>query len=668
MRRGALGPQGATRAPGLIDRRSDDQGTDAMHAMHVAVLVKQVPQVDALELGGDGRLRRDAVALEMNPYCRRAVSQGVALARQFAGRCVVLTLGPPSAEDVLREAIASGADEGVHVVDPVFAGSDTLVTARALAAALRTVGPLDVVLLGRNSVDADTGQVGPQIAQLLDLPFAASARRMEIVDGSLVLGCEVDDGHKELRLVLPAVVSVAERLCQPAKASPEQRAAVPATRLRRLTASDLGPGPWGGPASPTAVGATQVLDVARRRLRPLGSTCEQVQATVALLQRWGVLAADGIGDRLPAGGPARIPSTVSSTATSTATTRGDARTERPPVVAEPPQPSMGRSVVVLAEPGRGDLVAGLLGQAHRLAASVGADVVVTGPDPGDPAALWQLGADRIVDIVGSTVEEDLARAFGAWCRKNPPWAVLAPGTLWGREVAARLAVSLDAGMVGDALALGVNDAGRLVCWKPALTGRVVAEVTTSSAVQVATVRPGSPSPPRPRVGDGAAVVETLEATGRGRVHLLDHRRDPAVGALSSARRVVGVGAGVAPDSYDTLRPLLEALDAQLAATRRVTDREWLPRARQVGITGHHLAPDLYVAVGVRGAFNHMAGVRGAGTIVAINVDPDAAVFEWADIALVGDWRCIVPALATAVRGATEPGDSANNGKGHELSP
>jgi electron transfer flavoprotein alpha subunit len=64
----------------------------------------------------------------------------------------------------------------------------------------------------------------------------------------------------------------------------------------------------------------------------------------------------------------------------------------------------------------------------------------------------------------------------------------------------------------------------------------------------------------------------------------------------------------------------------------------------------------------------MAGVRGAGTIVAINVDPDAAVFEWADIALVGDWRCIVPALATAVRGATEPGDSANNGEGHELSP
>lgn len=618
--------------------------------MNIAVLVKQVPEVDALELGPDGRLRRDRVELEMNPYCRRAVSQGVALARRFGGRCVVVTLGPASAEDVLREAVAWGADEGVHVVDPVFAGSDTLATARALAAALRVVGPVDVVLLGRNSVDADTGQVGPQIAQLLDLPFAASARRMEIGDGSLTLGCEVDDGHKELRLVLPAVVSVAERLCQPAKVPPSQRAEVPAGRLHRLAASDLGPGPWGAAASPTAVGATHILDVGRRHVRPRGSMSEQVHQAVVLLQEWGALPTDETGDRIPTDGAGRSLRIASSPAT----TGGDQRTERSPVVAESSQRRMGRSIVVLAEPGRGDLVAGLLGEALLLAAHVGADVVVAGDDPGEPGTLWQLGADRIISIVGSTVEEDLARALAVWCRQNPPWAVLAPGTLWGREVAARLAVSLDAGMVGDAVALDVNDAGRLVCWKPAFCGRVVAEVTTSSAVQVATLRPGRPSPPPSRLGAGAAVVETLEATGGGRVHLIAHRRDPAVGALLSARQVVGVGAGVAPDSYDTLCPLLEALDAELAATRKVTDREWLPRARQVGVTGHHLTPDLYVAIGVRGAFNHMAGVRGAGTIVAINVDPDAPVFDWADIALVGDWRDTVPALAAAVRAATEP--------------
>ena len=104
--------------------------------MRVAVLVKQVPRVEDMELTPDGRLRRDGVALEMNAYCRRAVSKGVELAKAHAGTCTVLTLGPPAAEDVLREAVAWGADEGVLVSDPACAGSDTLATASTLAACL----------------------------------------------------------------------------------------------------------------------------------------------------------------------------------------------------------------------------------------------------------------------------------------------------------------------------------------------------------------------------------------------------------------------------------------------------------------------------------------------------------------------------------------------------
>ncbi len=107
----------------------------------------------------------------MNPYCRRAVAQGVTLARETGGTCTVITLGPPGAEDVLREAVAWGADAGLHACDPAFAGSDTLATAGALAAVLRAAGPFDLILVGRNSIDGETGQVGPELAELLDLPF-----------------------------------------------------------------------------------------------------------------------------------------------------------------------------------------------------------------------------------------------------------------------------------------------------------------------------------------------------------------------------------------------------------------------------------------------------------------------------------------------------------------
>src|SRR5262249_38113139 len=127
--------------------------------MRIAVLVKQVPKFEAMELGPDGRLVREGLELEMNPYCRRAVAQGVELARTTDGPGTGITLGPPPAEDSLREAIAWGAARGVLVTDQAFAGSDTLATARALAAALQHEGPFDLVLVGRNSVDADTGQV-----------------------------------------------------------------------------------------------------------------------------------------------------------------------------------------------------------------------------------------------------------------------------------------------------------------------------------------------------------------------------------------------------------------------------------------------------------------------------------------------------------------------------
>ena len=240
--------------------------------MRIAVLVKQIPSFEEMELGPDGRLRRDGIELEMNPYCRRAVSTAVELAAERDGsRVTVLTLGPPAADDALREAIAwglaRGVDvDGVHVCDTAFAGSDTLATAKALAAAITRVGPFDLVLTGRNSVDADTGQVGPEIAELLDLPFLTGVRHLAIAGTTVDARCEHDDGWLQAEVELPAVLSCAERLCEPTKAGPAERAAVPAGRIRRLGAAELGPGPWGAAASPTWVGPVKVMAVSRARI------------------------------------------------------------------------------------------------------------------------------------------------------------------------------------------------------------------------------------------------------------------------------------------------------------------------------------------------------------------------------------------------------------------
>jgi electron transfer flavoprotein alpha subunit len=587
--------------------------------MRIAVLVKQVPKFEAMSLGADGRLVREGLELEMNPYCRRAVAKGVELAASSGGTCTVFTLGPPPADDVLREAIAWGADGAVLLTDPAFAGSDTLATARALAAALRSSGPFDLVLAGRNSVDADTGQVGPEVAELLDVPFLAGVKELSIDarSGAVQARCEYDDGFVVAATTLPALLSCAERLTDPAKVPPEGRAAVDASRIRRLSADELGDGPWGQAGSPTSVGRVEQLSVERSRVVLSGPVDTQVARAVALLRDRGALDP--------------TPSDVSVT------------TARQAVPNSPKAADGTRVIAVVVEPRRERTARELL----AAAAGLGGRVVAVTFDGVAPAALSSFGADAVVRVDGVSVEEDVAGALGDWVDETRPWAVLAPGTMWGREVASRVAARLGAGLTGDAVDLAV-EGDRLVGWKPAFGGALVAAVTASSDVQMVTVRPGVLPLPEPRASDTSIDVEVRKATSRGRVRHLDARRDDDLDALVAADVVVGVGTAVAPDEYDELRPLLDALGAELGATRKVTDRGWLPRARQIGITGRSIGPRLYVAVGLSGKFNHMVGVRGAGCVLAINTDPDALVFGACDVGIVADWRDVVPLLVDAV--------------------
>jgi electron transfer flavoprotein alpha subunit len=592
--------------------------------LRIAALVKQIPKIEAMTLGSDGRLERDGIELHMNDYCRRAVAKGYELAQATGGTLTVLTLGPPAAENVLREAIAFGADEGIHITDPAFAGSDTWATAQALAAALATMAPFDLVLLGRNSVDADTGQVPPQLAALLDLPFCTGVREL-ILDGeTLRLRLEHDDEWVDTEVDLPAMLSCAERLTDPCKIKdPAVWATVDAGRIRRLTAADLGAGPWGQAGSPTSVGDVRTIVVSREQRVLSGPIEEQAAAALAVLVDRAALEAGDIDDD---GAGGAVP---------------DRRGERGP------------AVVVTVEPARTRMTRELLGAAAHLAAEIDGHVVAFGPAPGDPRRLGAWGADVVVAVTGSEIEEDLARSLVEHARAQPAatpvWAVIGPGTAWGRDVLSRAAAALGAGLTGDAVELEARD-GRLVAWKPAFGGKLVAEIHCASPIQMATVRAGVIPMRTPRDAHPAEVRSTV-AEARSRVRVLGRERDDDSDELASAQIVVGVGVGVSPDDYPLLRALCERMDAVLCATRKVTDKGWMPRARQVGITGHSISPRLFVSLGSSGKFNHTVGVRSAGTIVAINTDPDAPIFGFADVGIVADWKVALAALAPLVEAA-----------------
>lgn len=590
--------------------------------LRIAALIKQVPVVEKLSLGKGGRLVREGLELEMNAYCRRAVTKGVELARATGGSCTVFTLGPPSAEDVLREAVAWGAESGVHLCDPAFAGSDTLATARALASALSSAGPFDLVLVGRNSIDSETGQVGPELAQLLDLPFATGVRALELSEGTVTAELEVDDGVNEIEIDLPAVFSVAERLCEPCKVDRAGRAAVAADRITRIAAATLGSGPWGDDGSPTKVGDVRTMVHERAGMILSGELDHQVAAAVDALVRSGALTAP-LGD-----------DPTKSAGATPASAAAPHSTDDPPVIG------------VVVEHDRVQAACELVGAAARLAAPLGAQVTALCPEDSPLDEIAAAGAHELVQLLGSRVAEDVADGLMGWIDEHHPWAVLVPSTAFGREVAARAAAGRDSGLIGDAIALDVI-AGTLVAAKPAFSGALVADITCRSDLQLVTVRPGVL--PLPAAGLGHATVTTRQLATRGRVRIVAERRNDDVETLARAHVVIGVGTGVHRDEYELLSPLAAVLGAELGATRKVTDKGWAPRSRQIGVTGRTLSPRLYVAIGLSGKFNHVVGVRAAGTILAINEDSEAPIFGHCDIGIVGDWHEVLPLLTDALR-------------------
>jgi len=237
-----------------------------------------------------------------------------------------------------------------------------------------------------------------------------------------------------------------------------------------------------------------------------------------------------------------------------------------------------------------------------------------------------------------------------------PGVVLFGSTTIGRDLAPRVAARLGLGLTGDCVDLGVNDKGQLLQYKPAFGGNIVATILSRTSPEMATVRPGmlrraQPNPAR------QARIEMLPLADdvSNRVKIIAHTGTDAgkAAALDSADISIGVGKGVGgAANLPVIEQLAEALGgAPLAATRDIVDLGWLPRQHQVGLTGRAIAPKLYFAIGIRGAFEHTVGIRRAGLVVAINKNQKALIFQNADLGIVGDYAEVVPLLTTKLKEA-----------------
>lgn len=185
--------------------------------MNIVVCIKQVPDTTKVKINPEtNTLIREGVESIINPFDHYAIEEAVRLKEAHGGTVKVMTMGPPQAETALREAVSLGADEAYLVSDRAFAGSDTWSTAYTLAAAIRNLGDTDLILCGKQAIDGDTAQVGPSLADQLDIPFVAFVRKVRtITDTDLVVERVFEEGYEVVQSPLPALITVVKEINEP---------------------------------------------------------------------------------------------------------------------------------------------------------------------------------------------------------------------------------------------------------------------------------------------------------------------------------------------------------------------------------------------------------------------------------------------------------------------
>jgi len=181
--------------------------------MNIIVCIKQVPDTNEVKIDpSTGTLIREGVPTIMNHDDKHALIEAVKIKNKHKGKVTVLSMGPPQAEEALREALALGADEAILLCDRAFAGSDTWATANAIGAAIKTIGDYDLLLFGRQAIDGDTAQVGPQTAELLDVPQITYAQKIEVVGDKVKVERQMEEGYEVIESGFPCMVTCMSEL------------------------------------------------------------------------------------------------------------------------------------------------------------------------------------------------------------------------------------------------------------------------------------------------------------------------------------------------------------------------------------------------------------------------------------------------------------------------
>jgi electron transfer flavoprotein alpha subunit len=699
---------------------------------HYIVLVKQVPDVSQVtdqafdpQTGNLVRSRLPNVINELDTQALAFAHHMRRLGHDPEAKVVVLTMGPPMAEEILRYSLARCADAAVLLTDKALGGADTVATANPLAFAIRKIardllGGTDdyVIVSGMQSVDGDTAQVPPQLAEEMGLSCIAYVTDVRRTDGRFEFARIISGGTQVVACRrLPVVVTVA-KYPYPLFAGFATSRWANAVKVIQWGAEDIKATLIGVKGSKTTVirvfppapttrrcvhveTAEQLAQVLADSLRKGGVQSDQVKTESYLLpvrrtskrdRRFEATEREQqdyqfLADQLKEFGvtdPGQVDQATLEKIVAASHTRLNAAAVQEMLQGyKATEPEYKGPVWVVAEyDGRAVHTSTfeLVGKARQLADGLGAKVGVCVAGSGlDKVSdsLIAAGADEVILVDHPllvafdpiTYRKAVADAIAAhW-----PQIVLYAATPQGRALAPMISYRLSCGLTADCTGLDIRDVSRkgeiglLLQTRPALGGNVMATIRTkNSCCQMATIRPGVmtrlPADPKRK---GRVIRHPVELTDQDLSwQVLQTERasadvDFGVDLIVSGGRGLQTQAAYQQTVSDLCKVIADGLHVrvQKGASRSAVERGFTERAYQVGQTGTSVAPTVYLALGISGAIQHMIGVAKSQTIVAINSDPHAPIFKYADYYLVGTAEQAVPSLTSALQGLAKGGRS-----------
>ncbi|MCD6357207.1 MAG: electron transfer flavoprotein subunit alpha/FixB family protein [Thermoproteales archaeon] len=243
-----------------------------------------------------------------------------------------------------------------------------------------------------------------------------------------------------------------------------------------------------------------------------------------------------------------------------------------------------------------------------------------------------------------------AEALTSAIRRTRPALVLVSATPWGRSLAPRVAARLGVGLTADCLDVYVDESGEIVQVRPAFTGNIIAHIKTSSSPVMATIRPGVFSPPKPDYSrSGEVILADEPLTPPEGLEVVGLSRERSV-RLSEASVIVAVGRGLRRrEDVALFEELAKILGGEVAVSKPLVDSGWFEKERQVGFSGNIVRPRVYLAFGISGAPQHIAGMRDSEFVISVNIDPSAPMARHSDIFVVGDMYEIAQKLVNRLK-------------------